>query len=300
MLKYSCNNARLANWVLRQVSDQPGFLFPKRKGWKVNLKVHYTGQQDSPNWVISTYNNNECLVFIPVNGLAQKSDLKSISGKKSIQKILEDTGQKISTHQVVFITSSKNEENTVTLLKQLGCQYNLMVLDYEKMSFVQGNFQNPRLEYRLSSQEFDPDLIPSFLLEDQQLANDELSNSLFYQKLFFELSSYWLAGEKNIKVRSLLKNLIPYWRQYRKKDQQSLIAHITESLESVFDLYFTGEFVVNRHLNNNNEMHEALIRLPEIPGSKKELNGFQKKQEQALAYLRDVGKQISIDSITLE
>lgn len=299
MLKYSCNNARLANWVLRQVSDQPGFLFPKRKGWRVNLKVHYTSQQESPCWVISVYNGSECLIFVPVNGLIQKSDLKGISGKKSIQKILEETGHQISARQLIYITSAKYEESTAKLLKQLGNHYNLMVLDYERMSFVKGNFQNPRLEYRLSSQEFDPDLIPSFLLEDQQLANDELSNSLFYQKLFFELNSCWLSGERTIRIRDLLKSLIPYWRQYRKKDQQSLVGQITESLESVFQLYFTDYFTIKQSNPKGSEQNEATIVFPGIPVNRKELNGFQRKQEQALAYLRDVGTQISIDSLAL-
>ena len=300
MLKYSCTNSRLANWVLRHLSDQPGFIFPKRKGWKANLKFHYVGDQENPYFIISVFNEKELIIFIPLNNKAEKAHLKCVTSKKFLQLIKNETETRIESFQIVYLTCEKHEQQVSKILKQINAQYHLLMLNYEKMFFVHGNFQNPRLEFRLSSQKFDTDLIPNLLLEDQQLVNDEVTNSLFYQNLFFNLNSCWLSGTSTIPIRGLLKKSIPYWKQYRKRDQHALIGQISENLKTVFKLFFPDQFKIKSQNKKANECLEALIVFPKIPLGKKELNGWQKKQDQALGFLKDEGKQISIDSLALE
>ena len=51
---------------------------------------------------------------------------------------------------------------------------------------------------------------------------------------------------------------------------------------------------------NSDAQSIYLIKFPALPDNKKELNNWQRKQQQALEFLKDDGKQISIDIMDLE
>ncbi|MCG8337092.1 MAG: hypothetical protein MJE63_21545 [Proteobacteria bacterium] len=297
MLKYSCTNARLANWVLRHVNEQPGLIFPCRKGWEVNVKLIYPGDQNKVYFNVVVTNQTELLSFIPVNNTAEVSHLKCLSHDKSIRQLKKELGVEFNSYQLIFMTCEKHQEAVTSLLSQAIGNYNLLMLDYEKMSFVKGSFKNPRLEFRLSSQNFDTDLIPNLLPESQHSIMDGINNSLFYQNIFYNLNAFWLSGEKRVGLRSVLKKAIPYWKHYRKKDQQEIIEKIGEGLEQVFHKYTFEGFQISKEGKKSESVPVTTVVFPKVPEGRKELNNWSRKLEAALDYFRDEVNQISIDSL---
>ncbi len=296
MLKYSCTNSRLVNWVLRQVNDQPGLIFPKRKGWSARVKLLYPGDQNLAYFNVLVSNESELLVFIPINDRTVESHLKCVSNPKQIREIKKKVCRTAKSVQVFFIACEKHGDYASEILQSLFQNFNLMVLDYEKMSFVRGNFKNPRLEFRLSNQVLDTDLIPDLLPENQQEISDGITNSLFYQNVLFHINHCWLTGSSGVHLRTALKNSIPYWKQYRKKDQQIIIQQIKKDLSIVFNECYDNGFVLKDDSLNNSKT-EAMIVFPDVPSGRKELNVWSRKQELALGYFRDEGKQISIEGL---
>ncbi len=298
MLKYSCTVSRLANWVLRQVCDQPGFLFPKRKGWNARVKLHYSGEQGQAIFLISVYNESELLAFVPVSAKSDISQLKSISNPKQIKQLKKELGHSTRSFQMVYLTCDRDELQVTKLLKQCCPSPNLMVLGYEGMAFNMGNFKNPRLEYRLSVQELDTDLIPNLLPESHQLICDGITNALFFQNILFNIKNAWIKGQSKLKLRTVLKETVPYWKQYRKKDQQRIIFEAKEELNTVFKDFFGQQFSFSQSSPKGSDA-DVSIAFPKLPESRKEMNLWARKQELALDYFRDEGKQISIEGLDL-
>lgn len=299
MLKYFCTNSKLANWVIHQVGDQPGVIFPTRKGWQANIKLHYPTDHSMVFFLVAVSNGNELLLFIPLNEKVDRCQLKSILNKKLISTLKKDLNEQGQKSQTIFMTCEKHQEQVTAVLNELNPRYNLLMLNYERMFFVQGNFKNPRLEYRLGAQDFDTDLIPNFLPEDQQLINDGITNALFYQNFLFNLNQYWLSGSKSVNLRTVLKDSIPYWKQYRKKDQKIIIEQIREDLSAVNEQFFENGFQIDNSNTKNQSCYEPVVYFPTLPVNRKEFNVWAKKQDLALDYLRDEGKQISIDGLDL-
>jgi hypothetical protein len=300
MLKYSCSNAKLVNWLLYQLNDQPGMIFPRKKGWKLNLKLLYPGDGKIPCYLILISNESELLIFIPLDNKVEKSQVKSLTSKKFVHEMKVELKNGIRNSQTIFLTSEKNEEKVSPLLTSFSDKINLLKLDYERMSFSLGNFTNPRLEFRLSSQQLDTDLIPNLLPEMPREVTAGMSISLFYQNLFSVLNRNWFSGVRQIHIRNALKESIPYWNQFRKKDQQEIIKRTTSDLKIVIkDFAFDGFKLVSDGKSPDSQS-VSLVKFPSLPESKKELNNWQRKQQQALNFLRDEGKQISIDIIDLE
>ncbi len=300
MLKYSCTNARLANWVLRQVNEQPGLIFPCRKGWEVNIKLIYPGDQNQVYFNVLVANQSELLSFIPLNNKAELSHIKCLSHEKSIKRLKRELNLEFNSFQLIFMTCEKHQETVSSLLSEAMGTYNLLTLDYEKMSFVKGSFKNPRLEFRLTSQNFDTDLIPNLLPESQQAIHDGVNNSLFYQNIFYNLNAFWLSGEKQTGLRNILKKAIPYWKHYRKKDQQEMIERIGKDLEKVFDKYTFEGFRITREGKKSESVPVTTVIFPLVPKGRKELNIWSRKLEMALDHFRDEVNQISIDSLEFE
>lgn len=300
MLKYSCSAAKLVNWVLYQLNDQPGMIFPRKKGWTANIRLAYPGDGKIPYYLVLISSASELIVFIPLYRYSDKSQIKTLAGKKLLHEIRSESREKLEAAQTVFMSSEKDSQKVAKLLASTAQEFSLLTLDYQSMSFQKGNFQNPRLEFRLSSQTLDTELIPNLLPEIPRETENGNTVSLFYQNLFSYLNHCWFAGDKEFSIRSALKHLIPYWNQCRKKDQQETIKRILSDLESVFKRFeFNGFDLVERQKNVESQLN-SLVKLPLRPTSKKEMNIWLKKQNQALIYLRDEGKQISIDLMDLE
>jgi hypothetical protein len=300
MLKYFCTNARLVNWVLGQVNEQPGLIFPSRKGWQVNVKLVYPGDQNQVYFNVLVSNQTEILNFIPLNNAAEISHIKCLSHEKSIRNIKRELGVACNSCQLVFMTCEKHQEAVSTVLTEAIGNYNLLSLDYEKMFFVKGSFKNPRLEFRLTSQNFDTDLIPNLLPEAQQSIADGINNSLFYQNLFYNMNAFWFSGEKRVGLRNILKQAIPYWKHYRKKDQQEIIERIGVNLEDVFKKYGFEGFFVSTEGKKSGSIPVTTILFPKMPEGRKELNIWSRKLEMALEHFRDDVNQISIDSLEFD
>ena len=300
MIKYSCSNTRLANWVLRQMNEQPGSLFPGKKGWKAAIKLVHAGSQKQAYLLVMVFNSKELLIFVPVNNKVEASHVKQLSREKAISTFKSELGICSYSHQLIFMTCEKHEDMVFELLSQTIKPFHLMTLDYEKMAFVNGNFHNPRLEYRLSAQSFDTDLVPSFLPETMQTITDGITHSLFYQNLFYHMNRCWLAGDHQISVRQLLKQSIPYWQQYRKKDQLRAVTRVCQVLDQVFERFSFDGFEVSCETKRSDSVPVAMIHLPDPPHGRKEINTWIRKQEMALEYLRDDANQIAIDFMALE
>lgn len=300
MIKYACTGIRLANWILRQVNEQPGMMFPKQKGWQSNVRMVYPGDQSRYYVTVIVFNQKELLMFVPLNSQSEPCHIKYFSNQKLFSDIKKDLGLKSLPHQLLFMTSERHEEAVAKMLQSVVNEFNLLSLDYEKMAFVNGNFKNPRLEFRLASQTFDTDLIPNFLPEILDGGTDSISSSLFYQNLFYNINQKWLSREALVYLRQVLKQSIPYWRHYRKKDQRSIVDKVGEALEQVFKKFSFEGFDIKREDKEGESYANAILTFPEPPNGRKEVNAWLRKQDLALEYIRDEYHQISIDSLVLE
>lgn len=300
MIKYSCTNARLVNWVLRQVNDQPGLIFPQKKGWRAYLKLVYPGDQHQAHYLVLVTNQSELVGFVPLNNKSEQGHIRCVTNHKLIASIKSELGIQFHSHQLIFLTCEKYQEYVAQLLKSNAPECSLMMLDYEKMSFVSGNFKNPRLEYRLSSQNFDTDLIPNFLPETQQTGTDSISNALFYQHLFYNLNAFWLNGTESIPLRTVLKSSIPHWPHFRKKDQQEIIDLVGNNLTRIFTRFEFEGFGIEPAGKKTESIPTLRICFPAKPVGKKELNNWLRKLELALEFFRGEANQISIDTLVFE
>jgi hypothetical protein len=226
--------------------------------------------------------------------------VRCISNHKQITAAKSELGIQFHSHQLIFLCCEKHQAYVTNLLKSCAPAYNLMMLDYEKMSFVNGNFKNPRLEYRLSTQNFDTDLIPNLLPETQQTGTDGITNALFYQNLFYNLNHYWLSGTGTISLRTVLKKSIPHWYHFRKKDQQEIIDQIGTNLKRIFVRFEFDGFGIECTGKKSESVPTPFVCFPEKPEGKKELNNWSRKLELALESFRSEANQISIDSLVFE
>lgn len=82
MFEYSCSAMHLTNWIFSQVSDQPGAVFPKRKGWSFFMRTIYPANTDRSLLLVMVANKNECLVFCPVD---ETVDNLQVRGRLNLQ-----------------------------------------------------------------------------------------------------------------------------------------------------------------------------------------------------------------------
>lgn len=295
MLLYSCSNSRLLNWVLRQVGEQPGLVFPRHKGWNAYLKTRYPSGSEQGYATVVVANLSETLIFIPLDDRSDAQSIKQLTARPVVRQLMQDLGLKPNSYQCIFICCERDRDYLMKLLKEALKSFNLLMLDYERMSFVEGNFKNPRLEFRLSSQEFDIDLIPDFVPDDRISATDGMSRSLFYHSMIHSMNIYWFAGKKSVALRRMLKELLPCWNHYRKSFQQDLIDRVSNHLDEIFSTVFENGFAIKEYKRKKTSHPELTVFFPEVPLNRKEMNAWLRKQNQALEFLKDEGEQISID-----
>ncbi len=299
MLEYSCSRSRMANWVLHQVGFQSDAIFPRKKGWGAFLRLRYPGDKQMGYFVILVTNKEDNIVFVPLDSTVKRNHVKQLRHRNLLDEKEMHRASLVINYQLIFITCEKCEAHVTALLDELGKKSSLMVLNAEEIQFVRGNFNNPRLEYRLSRQSVDADMIPDFLPANFPTINEGMTKSLFYQNIFFHINQCWLQGNDNVPLRKIMKNSIPYWRYYKKTDQKNIIGQIKEDLELVFQEYFEGAFKISDFSKHNNSHSETMISFPESSSNRKVLNNWTRKQNQALSFLRDDINPISIDVLNL-
>lgn len=299
MFEYSCTSSRLVNWILSQVDIKHDVVFPKQKKWDFYFRLFYPGDSPTSLFLVSVFDQRECILFIPVDHAIKEEHIKYIDNHRFKQEFRNSLGFDGKHFQRIFLTSEKDAQSVEEKLLSLDSKSDLLVMMLDKLEFLKGGFKNPRLEYRLSKLDFDPDMIPRILTDNQIGIGADMTKSQFYQTLFHNLNRYWLQGETTVSLRMLLKEAIPYWTQYRKTEQKKLFQRIKEEFTFVFQEFFNGKLEIEEYSKKANSLPKTLIRLPERPTGKKELNRWSQMQKQALIYLRDDVKPISFDLMKL-
>ncbi len=300
MVKYSCSRSRLANWVLGQIGFQPEVIFPRKKGWEMYLRLFHPGDHPSGFFLVVATNKSEFVAFVPLDDTAEKHHIKQIFGMNLRKHLFESFEIPVKSFQLIYMTSEKHQDYISKTLDEIGRKTNLMVLDSERMSFEKGGFNNPRLEFRLSRQYLDTDAISDFLPANLPMIVEGMTKSLFYQNIFHFINQCWLKGQSKVSLRRVLKNAIPYWEQYRKKEQQNIVNQARDDLEKVFKRFLDEEFRIDdfkKKMSSN--FTKTTVFFPDKPSTRKEINGWIRKQSLALGFLRDNVKQISIDVLDL-
>ena len=299
MLKFSCSKSRLVNWILHQVGHQPEAIFPRRKGWEFYFKIFHPGDKQTPFFWITVSNQRECVFFVPLDETVRKSHFKQMNKKyfmKEVQHLFEHTA---THHQLIFMTSEKNLEYVTHLMRENQLRDPLLALDSEKMDFIQGNFDNPRLEHRFACLKLDSDMIPDFLPANLPMINEGLTKSGFYLNLFHYLNQQWLFGVNQVLLREIIKASIPYWKYYNKAEQNQIIQQVTDDLNLVFEQIFSNEFKIEDRCKKSGSLPKTMILLPDTPKTKRSMSQWQRKQSQALRLLKENVEQISIDMVNL-
>ena len=297
MFEYSCSAIHLANWILSQVTDQPGAIFPKRKGWSYYLKTFYPAGSDRSMLMVMAANNSECLVFLPIDDSIDPSQIKN-AVKPEIVNTLRNEFKRV-TYQSILITCERLEEKVIQVLKEKQVMTPLLVLSSERVAFSRGNFDNPRLEFRLSQLIYDPDVIPCFI-HDSRLRNlENIQKSLYYQNFFHRLNQYWLMGEHRISLRKIVSDSVASWTHYRRSDQNKILQQVNSELKLVFEQMFDGFISFDTYRKKSHSQPETFIVLNGPPDSKKTISVWSRKLKLALAYLNESGKPLSIEELEL-
>ncbi len=297
MFKYSCSGSHLTNWVLSQVTDQLGVIFPKRKGWSFHVKVFYPAGSDKSAMMILVANENECIAFFPIDETTDAQQIRSAIKPQSITDFL-DNSELLSVQQIL-LTCEKQRGRVREQLSELKSKIPLLVLSSEKVSFSNGNFENSRLEYRLSQLEYDPDLISGFICDNRLKGEGNIQKSLFYQQLFHHLNRFWLRGEKSVSLRKTVSESVPCWNNFRRSDQKDMLQQITSDLQTVFTLFFEKMLFIETYQKKASSQPELMIMFPESPKTRKSISTWSHHQKSALAYLHESIKPISIDELQL-
>jgi hypothetical protein len=285
----------LTNWVLSQVSNQPGVVFPKRKGWSFQLKVFYPAGSDKSALMILVVNDNECIAFLPIDETIDALQIKSALKLQRKGDFLADFKQ--MSVQQILLTCEKQHDRVRQLLGELEAKTPLLVLSSEEVIFSHGNFKNSRLEFRLSQLEYDPDLISGFVYDNRLKVGGNIQKSLFYQQLFHMLNRLWLQGEKRVPLRNLVSQSVPCWNNFRRSDQQEMLQRINTDLQTVFARYFEDLLLLETYQKKANSQPELMIMFPESPKTKKLMSSWSRKQKSALEYLHESIKPISMDEL---
>ncbi len=292
MFKYSCSRSLLTNLILSQVSLQPDVVFPKRKGWEFYFGISSLEGFETDFFVVLVTDRKECIAFVPIGAAIDERQIRRISRDDIQESIKTGLDFPFESFQLIFLTSEKNQTK---VLKYIEYDAGLLVLTSDDLLFAKGNFNNLRLEYRLSKLDIDPDLIPSFAVADLGGVESGISRSLFYQNFFHFLNRHWIQGQPKVALRSILDDSIPYWNLYGKKERGDLTVQIKKDLDSVFKRFFPGWLSIDNYRKKPTSQPETMIMLPDPPASKKTINFWLRKQALALDFLRDNIKQISID-----
>ncbi len=287
----------LTNWVLSQVSNQPGVVFPKRKGWSFQLKVFYPAGSDRSALMILVANDNECIAFFPIDETIDTQQIKSAIKLQRNGDFLADFKQ--ASVQQILLTCEKQHDRVRELLEELNAKTPLLVLSSEKVIFSHGNFENSRLEFRLSQLEYDPDLISGFVYDNRLKVGESIQKSLFYQQLFHMLNRFWLQGEKRVPLRNLVSQSVPCWNNFRRSDQKDMLHRINNDLQTVFTRYFENLLFLETYRKKASSQPELMIMFPESPKTRKSMSSWSRKQRSALQYLHESAKTISMDELQL-
>ncbi|MBU2646577.1 hypothetical protein KKI24_17850 [bacterium] len=297
MFEYSCSGTHLANWVLSQVNDTAGAIFPKRKKWSFYIKVFYPAGSDKSALMILVANQNECVVFIPIDETIDAQQIRSILKPELIWSLRSDF--KWASYQRILLTCERQHSRVLEQLDEKNTGNTVLVLSSESVYFSRGNFENPRLEYRLSQIEYDPDLIPGFFPDSRLKVEETIQKSLFYQHFFHGLNRLWLQGEKSIPLRSIVSRSVPCWSHFRRVDQKRMMELINTELETVFQRFFEGLLTLDIYRKKASSQPEVIIVFPDPPETKKIMSIWRRQQKSALEYLHGAAKQLSIDELQL-
>jgi hypothetical protein len=297
MFKYSCSGMHLTNWVLSQVSNQPGVVFPQKKGWSFQLKVFYPAGSDKSALMILVVCENECIAFLPIDETIDALQIKSAINLKRNGDFLADFKQ-VSVQQIL-LTCEKQHDRVRALLGELNVKTPLLVLSSEEVIFSHGNFENSRLEFRLSQVEYDPDMISGFVYDNRLKSGENIQKSLFYQQLFHRLNRLWLQGEKRVALRSLVSRSVPCWNNFRRSDQKDILGRINTDLQAVFTRFFENLIFLQTYQKKVSSQPELMIMFPESPKTRKSMSSWSRKQKSALEYLHESAKPISMDELQL-
>lgn len=295
MFEFSCSKSRLINWLLSQVASRSEVIFPRKKNWEYYLGLLYPNYSKACSLMVLVTDGFECIAFLPLDDIIDKQLIKKLDPRKFQEVVRREADFTFESFQLVFLTSEKLQPQILQILEKVKVEAGLMVLTADKVIFSKGNFANPRLEYRLSRLNFDPDLIPEFLTVDLAGIDENRKRSTFYQNLFHILSRDWILGEPKIVLRKVVSEIMPHWKLCGKSERQELLKHVKADLEKVFKKYFDKGLHISHYQKKSNSRPETVIILPEPPKTKKEINTWTRKQALALDSLRDNHEQISID-----
>ncbi len=297
MFEYSCSAMHLTNWIFSQVSDQPGAVFPKRKGWSFFMRTFYPANSDQSVLMVMVANRNECVVFCPVDKTVDNLQVRGAL-KPAIVNSLRSSFKQAS-YQQVLITSEKQQDRLSKLLLEKQLKAPLLVLSSEQIQFSCGNFENPRLEFRLSQLDYDPDFIPGFLHDNRLQSVENIQKSLYYQQFFHILNRLWLQGEKQVPLRQVINQSVPCWRHFRRVDQKQMMEQTYSELQLVFGRFFEGLATIETYRKKPTSQPELLITLPDPPENKKAVSTWSRKQRMALEFLHESAKPLSIEELEL-
>lgn len=297
MFEYSCTSSHLANWVFSQVSDQHGVIFPKRKGWTFFLRAFYSGKSDQSMLQVLVANRSECIVFVPIDESIPNSQIRSAVHPGSLSGLRSEL--RSLSCQMILLTCENQSERIGRLLDRKKIVCPLLVLSAEGVGFKRGNFNNPRLEFRLSQLDYDPDLIPGFLHDTHFLSPENRNKSLYFQNLFHYINRMQLNGNEKMPLRQLVGRSIPCWRQFRRAEQKKILERIQTELQTVADRFLREWMTLSMVQKKPDSQPEAMIVFNAPSDIRSNQARWIRKQQEALKFLKQPRKPLTIEELEL-
>ena len=299
MFEFSCQNSNLVNWILDHVSHRPDAVFPRHKGWQAYIRLFYPSSFTVSLFIVIVTNRKECLLFVPFDESSPTAVIHQILQSRFVNSIKDDLEFDCANIQLIFLTSEKNRAPIQEILATIQGLTHLLVLDSDKAAFVRGNFENPRLEYRLEHLKFDPEMIPTQIALNIGHPYKDLNRTVFYQDLFHVLNKFWLLGSKQPKLRKVIRDSVPFWPLIGKNERKALVQRVESDLRTAFEQVITDIPQIATLQKKPSSQPETIIQLPDPPESRKEVNDWMRIQRSILRNLSDDTEQITKDLLNL-
>jgi len=221
MFRFSANEQLLADWIQWQ-SHSEG-LFPADKGWRLRFQLQ-SSHRDSPAFFFfEAQNDDEKLCLVPVITSTCMETLTALKASlKPTDTLVLLCGESAADQVSLCIVRSHLPKSTL-----------LLALGEESMETYLGEWENSRLEFRLSKQQTRAWEIPHQVPLNPALLEDEALLSRCFLELFSHLTQQWLQGEERVPFEGLLQRALPLYSQLPKGDRKRVSSLILNQMQQL-------------------------------------------------------------------
>ena len=212
MILYRASEQRLADWSLAQ-SDPLG-LFPKTKGYVLDFCLHYPESGTRPYFLVRARLEEQTYYLLPIGSQVEPKLAPSLI--------------KLEQHcdQLVLLSDQANLEKLLKIEKKRL----VLSLTQSQMELAQGDFLDPRLEFRLIKNQQAPESLPALAPLIPWFLDEEIQLVQIFMALFRGLNQAWWAGQTSVRLEELYSQILPLYLHLSRSNRKEVAGQLTNEL----------------------------------------------------------------------